>query len=51
MWEKLIFAHKSLINVLNKKSPKVKPCGTADSMGKVEEDFPKMRTTEKPDNY
>jgi hypothetical protein len=30
--------------------PKVKPCGSPDSMGKDEEDFLKVRTTENLDD-
>jgi hypothetical protein len=46
----LILAHKSFIILLRKRGPKVEPCGIPDNMGKVEENFPKMRTTKKPNN-
>jgi hypothetical protein len=42
--EKWIMAHKSLIKTLKNRGPRLEPCGTPDSMGKGEEDFPKVRT-------
>jgi hypothetical protein len=39
--EKLILARRSLAKIMNNKGPKVEPCGTPDSMGKGEKDFPK----------
>jgi hypothetical protein len=32
--KQLIMGHKSLINILNNEGPKIKSCGTSDSMGK-----------------
>jgi hypothetical protein len=40
--EKLILAHISLIKILSNTGSKVEPCGTPDSMGKGEEEFPKV---------
>jgi hypothetical protein len=48
--EEWILAHRSLIKILNNRSPTVEPCGTPDSMGKGEENFPKMRTKENLDD-
>jgi hypothetical protein len=31
---------------MNSRGPKVEPCGTRNSVGKGEEDFPKVRTTD-----
>jgi hypothetical protein len=42
--------HKLLIKILYNRSSKEGPYGTPDSMGNVEEDFPKVRTTEKENN-
>jgi hypothetical protein len=36
--------------MLNKRDPKAEYCGTPDSMGKGEEHFPKVRTTENLDD-
>jgi hypothetical protein len=44
-------AHKSLIKILNTIGPEVEPCDTPDSMDKGEEESPKVRTTEKRDDY
>jgi hypothetical protein len=48
--EKLILAHKLLIQILNNRGPKVEPCGTLESVRRCEEEFPKVRTTENLDN-
>jgi hypothetical protein len=44
------FGRTLLIKILNNRGPKVEPCGTPDSMGKGEEDFHKVRTTENVDD-
>lgn len=31
--------------ILNNRGPNLEPCGTADSMGKTEEGFPKKQIT------
>jgi hypothetical protein len=41
--------HKSSIKTLNNRGPKVEHCGTPDSVGKGEEDFPKVQTRESLD--
>jgi hypothetical protein len=48
--EKWILAHKSFINILNNRGPKGEPVGIPDSVGRDEEDFPKVRTTENLDD-
>jgi hypothetical protein len=42
--------HKSLIKILNSRGPKEEPCGSPDNMGKGEEDFLKVQTTENVDD-
>jgi hypothetical protein len=42
--KKLVLAHRSLIKILNE------PCGIPDSMGKGENEFLKVRTTENLDD-
>jgi hypothetical protein len=44
--EYFILEHKSLIQILNSRGPKVEPCGTPDNIGNGEENFPKVRTME-----
>jgi hypothetical protein len=48
--EEHILAHKSFLKMLNNRGSEVGPCGTPDNMGKGEEDFPKVRTTENLDD-
>jgi hypothetical protein len=48
--EKWILAHKSLIKLLSNGIHKVEPCGTLNSVGKGEEESPKVRTTENLDD-
>jgi hypothetical protein len=42
--ECLIIAERSLTKMLNKRGPRVDPCGTPDNTKKGDENFPKMRT-------
>jgi hypothetical protein len=44
--ECLILAERSLIKILNKRGPRVKPCGTPDNTEKGKENFPKIQTKE-----
>jgi hypothetical protein len=43
-------SHKSLMKILKNRGHKVEPCGTPDSMGIGEEEFPEVRTTEALDD-
>jgi hypothetical protein len=38
------------MQIFNNRGPKVERCGAPDSVGKGEEEFPEVRTTENPDN-
>jgi hypothetical protein len=42
--ECLIIAERSLTEILNKRGPRIDPCGTPDNTGKGDENFPKIRT-------
>jgi hypothetical protein len=44
--ECLIIADRSLTKILNKRGPRIDPCGAPDNTEKGDKNFPKMRTKE-----